>query len=274
MSNAVIINISADGVQLQIDDRIGAPVVIKEACHIDDIDALCDTIKNALNVLTVSQLEAAEIFVIEAILYPVTFKKQLCDLFFKTLNCSSATFLPSPLMHCIANDISAAIAVEIDYNYITCTPVYDYRILENGIKVSKRSSRRQNGSRNNSGNKNTATALTGDTSHNDDDDDEFSLNTLIRNVFEVLPIDIRAILRDRIFLIGRDVDEILQAVQPSDLTTGAYKFLISKGSLCGGQHYLDILRACETSHVMTVSRNAYNGNWATIPDWYNIKFLS
>lgn len=120
------------------------------------------------------------------------FKAQVEYVLLKKLRVKSVKFLPSSAMALYGSGHSSGIVIDAGWSKITIEPIYDYRLLDNYSKFTKRAGMMLHYS--------SDEGL--DCIFDNTDSDELSPVTLLSQMLSELPIDIRTDLASHVMFIG------------------------------------------------------------------------
>lgn len=147
----------------------------------------------------------------ENIMFSMKERKKIYELIISYFKFSFIEFIPNPLLYCFGNKISNSIIIDIEYNMIIGTPIYEYQLLDEYICISTRSI--QNAK--NKDCKFICTLLFGDNNNNANNDNnelvyftdnydssDQSICMMINKLYRILPIDIRKSLTQNVVING------------------------------------------------------------------------
>ncbi|KAF3937030.1 Actin-1 [Dactylella cylindrospora] len=98
-------------------------------------------LREAYNKYLLIESKSKRLMIILPPLFPIAIQNTLSQLLFIHFQPPTITYLPSPVLSCIAAGLRSAIVVDIGWQETTITPVYELRPLTSYIKISSRGSK-------------------------------------------------------------------------------------------------------------------------------------
>ncbi|ODQ78783.1 hypothetical protein BABINDRAFT_9019 [Babjeviella inositovora NRRL Y-12698] len=86
--------------------------------------------------------KSCQVIVVDPVLFPTPLKSILTEALLHRLHAHSVVYLPEPVLSCIAAGTRNALVVDLGWHNFTVTPVYDLRIIHNGLKSTNRAGMR------------------------------------------------------------------------------------------------------------------------------------
>lgn len=238
-------------------------------------EELFKSVREYLNELLITTTGDTQVLLIEDIVCPMSEKREFCEVFIKSLGCSSITFIPNALLCCISTSISDAMVLNVGAKYASCTPIIGLRIVDRSIMLSKRSERWLNNTfREKGSSKEAIIDLITDAGHPATyDDDDLPLGLLIRKVMLSLKIDTRRLISRNIILSGlmRDDDPFqTNLLQTLGLSSENLKSVNLWQAVLSNAEYLlneSVMGELRFTHDM------FNEPLCEVPDWHELKYV-
>lgn len=211
-----------------------------------------------------------DIILCEEILCSLLEKQKYCVILLRMLQCSSV--IPSPIMHCLSSGTRTGLVINIDYCMATCTPIYDLRIMDHFLKSTSRAKKwlLSRGSSEASEDGLHSIFISDDMEVPIVDADEKSINSLIKEVLRIVPIDTRSSIQSNLIISGISISPTLIAAIEKDTEAQIIKCL---GSWQGASLYSSILyRSDIKDNMLRITRESFLERDQKIPDWYNNRF--
>lgn len=261
---------------------------INETTYIDQLKhAIYDYLKKVKmsNMDNISGNDVSNLGVLytEGIMFSLSERKEIYRLIISYFKFRFIEFIPNPLLYCFGNKISNAIIIDIEYDMIIGTPIYEYILLDEYISVSTRSIQDIAG-RNQ---KAVCTILFGDDNNNTNNDNnkssyhncnyesnDQSICMIVAKLQRVLPIDIRKTLTQNVVLNGYYKTLLLDYSQHIDISFNVNSKLdksLWSCSLIYGMHLME--NKCLSNDFQPLGSYLTNRNLEAL-DWYQTNYIS
>ena len=228
----------------------------------------------------------------EGILFSMRERKEIYRLIISYFKFRFIEFMPNPFLYCFGNNVANAIIVDIEYDMIIGTPIYEYTLLDEYICVSTRSI--QNVA--DEDQKSICTLLFGDDINNNNNNNSNSKSThhnynyepndqsicmMIDKFQRVLPIDIRKTLTQNVILNGYYKKLLLDYSQHmrtffkinSKLDKSLWSCSMVYGAhLMKNKYSLNSSRPLNNNNINSNNNNSTNRNLETL-DWYQRNYI-
>lgn len=219
----------------------------------------------------------------EGIMFSMRERKEIYRLIISYFKFSFIQFIPNPLLYCFGNKIPDAIIIDIEYDMIIGTPIYDYNLLDEYISISTRSIRDIAdkdqksvckllfGDDNNSNNNNNSNNEFHNCNYESNDQ---SICMMIDKLQRVLPIDLRKTLTQNVVLNGYYKKMLLDYSQHMELSFNINSKSDNSLWVCSmiyGAHLMKNKYSFNDSQPL--HSYSTNRNLETL-DWYQTNYIS
>lgn len=210
---------------------------------------------------------------IEDILFPMSEKKIFSEIFLHKLRCKSLIYLPNILAYSMYSKTQKGLFVELGWKNIVCVPVFDYRIIDTQLVLSGRGAKfLAHGSNESDKKYKVSEYFIGEKEMNNNIDyNELPIPVLLQECLLRLPIDLRNVMKDGIYIVGFYSTEIgsYQNILKSLFLNCKFNFIAD--IWYGSQmfyHFLEDMIESKRCILKTDNRDTSNH----VPDWFNSKF--